>query len=262
MLLTWTAGALVAGGLDPSTAGGVVLGAGGAGAMLALLALALVAPSRQPARAPRDEMVMHGRLAQVVVIAVVLGLDHAVVLPTVAVVLALASMAVHLAGITLVHARLDSPGAGHRRASTDELTGPGNRRVLTEALAGVDAGGPLALVLLDLDRFTGVNGAVGQHAGDELLRQAESALAEAVHDASCPGSSSLRSYDAQADAAHRDEGALVADPQTSRRVLAALTALLGLGVDVTQGYHHGRPLPAADVVRWAAARSRAAQVAR
>lgn len=295
VMLTWATGAAVAGGLGVSTGGRTVLVAGAVLTLGALITLVVLPSPEPPARAPREDMVMYGRVGQVAVVVALLGADHVLDLPTVAVVLALSATAVHLAGIALVHAQLGSLDAGRRRAATDDLTGLGNRRVLTEALAGVDAGDVLAVVLLDLDRFTSVNGAVGQRAGDdllrqvagrlrrgagtdevvlrlgsdefvlllpassaaaamararalllalaapfevggrtlsmsasigvaaahgadaqastgeELLRQAESALAAAVQDQACPGTSSLRSYDAQADAAHRDEGALVTD---------------------------------------------------
>ncbi|HLI43523.1 MAG TPA: EAL domain-containing protein [Acidimicrobiales bacterium] len=59
----------------------------------------------------------------------------------------------------------------HRQASVDALTGCANRRVFTEVLAGLLAGGGprLAVLFCDLDQFKGVNDALGHAAGDELL---------------------------------------------------------------------------------------------
>ncbi len=69
-----------------------------------------------------------------------------------------------------------------REATTDELTGLANRRVLyaeSEArLATSEA--VWALVLLDLDRFKEVNDSLGHHVGDELLVQVAERLAKQV----------------------------------------------------------------------------------
>src|SRR4051794_19846237 len=58
-----------------------------------------------------------------------------------------------------------------RVARTDELTGLPNRRGLAAVIADVARSRSLlAMVLLDLRRFKGVNDRYGYHAGDELLR--------------------------------------------------------------------------------------------
>jgi diguanylate cyclase (GGDEF)-like protein len=59
-----------------------------------------------------------------------------------------------------------------RHATIDSLTGLANRRVFTELLAeliGHEGGSPLAVLFCDLDRFKGVNDALGHAAGDDLL---------------------------------------------------------------------------------------------
>ena len=60
-------------------------------------------------------------------------------------------------------------------AENDPLTGVLNRRgvenVLTDALAGLAAGQPLAIAYLDLDRFKLINDLYGHGAGDEVLIQ-------------------------------------------------------------------------------------------
>jgi diguanylate cyclase len=59
-----------------------------------------------------------------------------------------------------------------RQAHTDELTGLMNRRSMLEHLqARIATGQPLALLLIDLDRFKEVNDSMGHAMGDELLRR-------------------------------------------------------------------------------------------
>jgi len=63
-------------------------------------------------------------------------------------------------------------------AHHDPLTGLLNRARLTELIEG--AGGPAALVLLDLDGFKGVNDTLGHGAGDDLLREVARRLGGAL----------------------------------------------------------------------------------
>lgn len=61
----------------------------------------------------------------------------------------------------------------------DGLTGVANRRRLDEALEEACAdGGPISLVLLDLDHFKKLNDTQGHQEGDEALRAVASVLAE------------------------------------------------------------------------------------
>jgi len=75
------------------------------------------------------------------------------------------------------------------QARTDELTGLGNRRhfyLASEAQlhAARAEGRPLALLLIDLDRFKEINDTLGHHVGDDLLRQLTRRLEHALPDAS------------------------------------------------------------------------------
>jgi diguanylate cyclase (GGDEF)-like protein len=66
-------------------------------------------------------------------------------------------------------------------ASTDALTGLGNRReLLAELERQVDAGSPALLFVFDLNGFKNYNDTFGHPAGDALLARLGSALADAV----------------------------------------------------------------------------------
>jgi diguanylate cyclase (GGDEF)-like protein len=69
-----------------------------------------------------------------------------------------------------------------RRASTDALTGLGNRASLNAALAtlGCDEPGAWALLVFDLDNLKVVNDTFGHHAGDALLRTAGERIAALI----------------------------------------------------------------------------------
>jgi diguanylate cyclase (GGDEF)-like protein len=74
-----------------------------------------------------------------------------------------------------------------RQASTDGLTDLANRRTFEEALATEISragrfGGPLALVLADLDDFKQVNDRYGHQAGDDVLRGFADVLRETVRE--------------------------------------------------------------------------------
>ena len=75
-------------------------------------------------------------------------------------------------------------GASRAEASTDALTGLGNRRKLKEDLANILAASseerPVALVILDLNGFKTYNDSFGHAAGDMLLTQLGASLSAAI----------------------------------------------------------------------------------
>ncbi|SDD03667.1 GGDEF domain-containing protein [Actinokineospora iranica] len=74
-------------------------------------------------------------------------------------------------------------GAIARQALQDPLTGLPNRRALDErleALAGSPANHPLAIALVDLDGFKGVNDRMSHAEGDDVLRVVASTLRDAL----------------------------------------------------------------------------------
>src|SRR5262249_39507554 len=65
----------------------------------------------------------------------------------------------------------------------DMLTGLPNRTLFTERLGQfLETGYPLAIMLLDLDRFKEGNDTLGHHFGDELLQQVAGRVTEVLRD--------------------------------------------------------------------------------
>lgn len=74
-----------------------------------------------------------------------------------------------------------------RRAITDDLTGLHNRRYLDDALEQQVAqarvqGGRLSLIMMDLDRFHGINDAYGQQFGDEVIAAVAPSVSESIEE--------------------------------------------------------------------------------
>ncbi|PWJ55864.1 diguanylate cyclase (GGDEF) domain-containing protein [Quadrisphaera granulorum] len=93
---------------------------------------------------------------------------------------ALLTMVLVTAKTVVVFRQLDALNHIRAQAMTDALTGLGNRRALQEALAGVEGGAVVGLVVIDLDRFKAVNDTLGHAAGDELLVELARRLRESA----------------------------------------------------------------------------------
>ncbi len=99
-------------------------------------------------------------------------LDRSMELPSLAVVLAGAAVLAAVARTVLLLRQDELLAVRTHQALTDPLTGLANRRALLDHLARLvgDDTPAATLVLVDLDRFKGVNDSLGHLAGDELLR--------------------------------------------------------------------------------------------
>jgi diguanylate cyclase (GGDEF)-like protein/PAS domain S-box-containing protein len=67
-------------------------------------------------------------------------------------------------------------------ANTDFLTGLNNRRSLFDYLSGIERNSKIAIIMLDLDKFKGVNDTYGHAAGDEALKITAKVLEECFPD--------------------------------------------------------------------------------
>lgn len=116
-------------------------------------------------------------------------------------------------------------------ASTDALTGLRNRRAfeadMTRAIAESTAGGSMALILLDLDRFKTINDRYGHAGGDVVLRQVAAIL-----------TSELRAADTAARLGGEEFGVVL--PGAGIDVAVGVAERLRLVLEVTPAEFQGR----------------------
>jgi diguanylate cyclase (GGDEF)-like protein len=123
-----------------------------------------------------------------------------------------------------------------RQALVDGLTGLANRRQCEETLASELArverfGGPLAVVVADLDSFKDVNDRYGHPSGDAVLREFAQLLNETVRDVDLAGRWGGEEFLVILPGTHLDGGAQVAE-----RIRLALAGRIVLSAD-------GSPIP-------------------
>jgi diguanylate cyclase (GGDEF)-like protein len=137
-----------------------------------------------------------------------------------------------------------------RQSLTDGLTGLGNRRAFDEQLArrlaeARRSGAPLALCLLDVDRFKSYNDTFGHRAGDEALAAVAAAVA-----AACRASDVPARYGGE-ELAVLLPGTVLADAvEVAERIRAAVAATptrhrpvtVSIGVAATDGGHSAEVL--------------------
>jgi diguanylate cyclase (GGDEF)-like protein len=141
-------------------------------AVVLCLAAAAVLRSRRSAPQPADPTAaIIG--AFVVIIASTATLVIGALTRGTAVAVWCAALAVAGAGLRMAFnvGELAQLAVTRREALTDELTGLANRRAVLRRISELSAEGtPVALALLDVDKFKEVNDALGHAAGDDLLR--------------------------------------------------------------------------------------------
>ncbi|WP_053226732.1 putative bifunctional diguanylate cyclase/phosphodiesterase [Solirubrobacter soli] len=158
----------------------------GVSSMLVIAAAAWCrdSPPCQVARGGRHMLVMPTLLA--LLAAGLLVADH--FHPTVDAVIwfSAATLVAVLGRVALTFAENNALHASRELALTDELTGLANRRLFHDRLndeLGGDNDTPLAVAMVDLDRFKELNDTLGHHAGDLLLAQLGPRLQEVVGEA-------------------------------------------------------------------------------
>ncbi|GAB6898772.1 putative bifunctional diguanylate cyclase/phosphodiesterase [Kineosporia succinea] len=143
-------------------------------------ALVLAAPAARPGNVPRSGAAValnrpsiYGSLLVLAAGLVTLAVQAVVRGESGGVVVVLVTGGVLLAGHRMVAMVGDLTDLTRTRqeALTDELTGVANRRSFLAAVdTAVELGGPVSLLIIDLDRFKEVNDRYGHATGDELLR--------------------------------------------------------------------------------------------
>jgi diguanylate cyclase (GGDEF)-like protein len=164
------------------------------------------------------------------------------------------------AGATLESARLVQ--RLRHEAAHDTLTGLGNWTALRDRInASIGAGGAVALVLVDLDRFKDVNDTLGHHNGDVLLVQLSRRLSRYCGDRAMVGRlggdefAVVLSEGSDADTAARvarDLMNVIAHPVVLEGVRIEMAASIGIAVFPEHGQDAAALLQRADVAMYTA----------
>jgi diguanylate cyclase (GGDEF)-like protein len=105
-------------------------------------------------------------------------------LPWTSSVLAAAAITAAIVRMLLTVRAVEALADARRQARTDDLTELPNRRLFLETLDGDlhrrDSQAPMAVAIVDLDRFKEINDSFGHHLGDRLLQLVAARLAEAL----------------------------------------------------------------------------------
>jgi diguanylate cyclase len=109
------------------------------------------------------------------------------VLPRTSSLLAAGAIAAAIVRMLLTVRAVEALADARRQARTDDLTELPNRRLFLEALDRDlhrrDSQAPMAVAIVDLDRFKEINDSFGHHLGDRLLQMVAARLAEAFGNA-------------------------------------------------------------------------------
>jgi diguanylate cyclase (GGDEF)-like protein len=105
-------------------------------------------------------------------------------LPRTTSILAAAAIGAAIVRMLLTVRAVEALADARRQARTDDLTELPNRRLFLENLdrdlSRRDPQAPMAVAIIDLDRFKEINDSFGHHLGDRLLQMVAARLAEAV----------------------------------------------------------------------------------
>ncbi len=154
------------------------------------------------------------------------------------------------------------------RATHDSLTGLANREALHEDLADAlrsgAAGGSVAVLLIDLDRFKEVNDTLGHDAGDELLCEIAGRIVEVARPSRVSRLGGDEFAIVVSDTTPEDAIAIgesvrkaVEAPATIRGIPVSVDASIGIAVAPDDGTAVGQLIRHADVAMFAAKYGRA-----